>query len=87
MNGHASSDDSRTPSPSASPVVAITHGNPTDDEAAAVVVALVAASAGTPVPRDDLGDRPRAGGWKSYWRVVRRPLVPGRDGWRNALGR
>ncbi|MCC2592342.1 acyl-CoA carboxylase subunit epsilon [Tessaracoccus sp. OS52] len=27
-------------------------------------------------------DRPLAGGWKSYYRTVRAPLVYGRDAWR-----
>lgn len=27
-------------------------------------------------------DRPLAGGWKSYYRVVRQPLTPGREAWR-----
>lgn len=27
-------------------------------------------------------DRPLAGGWKSYYRTVRRPMVSGRDAWR-----
>ncbi|MDN5962722.1 MAG: hypothetical protein L0H80_07765 [Propionibacterium sp.] len=24
-------------------------------------------------------------GWKSYWRVVRQPLIPAHEGWRGSL--
>ncbi|RRD44750.1 acyl-CoA carboxylase subunit epsilon [Tessaracoccus sp. OH4464_COT-324] len=27
-------------------------------------------------------DRPLAGGWNSYYRIMRPPLVPGREAWR-----
>ena len=30
-------------------------------------------------------DRNEIPGWKSYWRVIRQPLVPGREFWRSSL--
>ena len=67
------------------PAVRITRGHPDDAELAAVLTVLQSALAARPPTDEGLGDRPRAGGWKSYWRVVRRPVVPGRDAWRHAL--
>ena len=67
------------------PVVRVVKGHPDDAEVAAVLLALQSALAARRPLDEGLGDRPRAGGWKSYWRVVRRPVVPGRDAWRHAL--
>ncbi|CAI9407376.1 acyl-CoA carboxylase subunit epsilon [Aestuariimicrobium sp. T2.26MG-19.2B] len=58
----------------------ILRGNPDDAELAAVVAVL--AAVGSTPPRET-DDRPLAAGWKSYHRVLRRPLVPGRGAWRN----
>lgn len=52
----------------------------TDDELAALVSVLVAASRAEKLRSAD--DRPRAGGWNSYYRTLRPPLVTGRDAWR-----
>lgn len=66
------------------PVFQVTKGHPDDEELAAVMgVLMAAASDGGPIENDELGDRPRAGGWKSYHRVLRRQVVPGLDAWRN----
>lgn len=66
------------------PVVQVTKGDPSDDELAAVIgVLLAAASQDGPIDADELGDRPRAGGWKSYHRVLRPVVTPGLDAWRN----
>ena len=67
------------------PAFRITRGHPDDVEVAAVMAVLQAVAAARRPADEGLGDRPRAGGWKSYWRVVRRPVVPGRDAWRHAL--
>ena len=66
-------------------VVRVVGGHPDVAELAAVMVVLQSELAARPPLDEGLGDRPRAGGWKSYWRVVRRPIVPGRDAWRHAL--
>lgn len=63
------------------PVVQITGGNPTDEEAA-VVTALLAAVAAGSAPVEESDDRPLAGGWKTYLRQMRRPIPPGREAWR-----
>lgn len=55
-------------------------GNPTDDELAALVVAM--ASRASAPPLRAAADKPLAGGWNSYRRTVRTPLVPGPDAWR-----
>ncbi|MHA7859850.1 acyl-CoA carboxylase subunit epsilon [Tessaracoccus sp. Y36] len=52
----------------------------TEDEMAAVTAVLVASAR-----RETLrsaADRPLAGGWKSYYRTVRGPLITGREAWR-----
>ncbi|HEX2857514.1 MAG TPA: acyl-CoA carboxylase subunit epsilon [Propionibacteriaceae bacterium] len=79
------SADETVPPDAGTPTFRITHGHPDDVEIAAVMAVLQAATAARPPADEGLGDRPRAGGWKSYWRVVRRPLVPGRDAWTHTL--
>lgn len=60
--------------------VSVAKANPTDDELAAIVAVLSAAS------REDrlhaAQDRPLAGGWKSYYRTLRPMMPAGRDAWR-----
>ncbi|HSO68492.1 MAG TPA: acyl-CoA carboxylase epsilon subunit [Arachnia sp.] len=51
------------------------------EEEVAAVVAVLHASAGAEQLRSP-HDRPLAGGWKSYYRTVRSPLMGGRDAWR-----
>ncbi|HJE51546.1 MAG TPA: acyl-CoA carboxylase subunit epsilon [Tessaracoccus flavescens] len=51
------------------------------EEEVAAVAAVLAAAARTGTLRS-ADDRPLAGGWKSYYRTVRSPLVGGRDAWR-----
>ncbi|HET9128075.1 MAG TPA: acyl-CoA carboxylase subunit epsilon [Propionibacteriaceae bacterium] len=79
------SADEAAPSDAGTPTFRITRGHPDDVEIAAVMAVLQAVTAARPPADEGLGDRPRAGGWKSYWRVVRRPLVPGRDAWTHTL--
>lgn len=52
----------------------------TDEELAALVAVLRASS--HPDRLRSADDRPPAGGWTSYYRTVRVPLVSGRDAWR-----
>ena len=47
---------------------------------AAVLAALTAESG--PYENED---RQVPSGWKSYWRVVRQPLIPAHEGWRGSL--
>ncbi|GAA4899001.1 hypothetical protein GCM10025789_16310 [Tessaracoccus lubricantis] len=54
--------------------------NLTEEETAAITAVLVASSRREVLRSAD--DRPLAGGWKSYYRTVRGPLVTGRDAWR-----
>ncbi|MDO5082395.1 MAG: acyl-CoA carboxylase epsilon subunit [Arachnia propionica] len=58
-------------------------GGATDEELAALVAVLSAALA--PDTLKPAADRPLAGGWKSYYRTVRTPLVNGRDAWRTFI--
>ena len=62
------------------PAMGVVKGNPTEEELAAAVTVLSLALAPRPNPRP-ADDRPLAGGWKSYWRVVRREHRPGRGAW------
>lgn len=52
----------------------------TDEELGALVSVLFAKRRAQRLRPAD--DRPQAGGWNSYYRTVRLPLVPGRDAWR-----
>lgn len=52
----------------------------TEEEVGAITAVLAAAS--RPDTLRSADDRPLAGGWKSYYRTVRGPLVSGRDAWR-----
>lgn len=63
---------------SASPVFEVVAGNPTPEEVAAVLSVLTVVTAPVPAPPDN---EPHMGGWRSYWRTVRRPLAPGRGAW------
>lgn len=63
------------------PAITVRGGNPSDDELAAVVAVLQAATAAS-VPLEEGDDRPLAGGWKSYTRTLRRQVTPGREAWR-----
>jgi len=79
-----SADENGAPD-AGTPTFRITRGHPDDVEIAALMAVLQSALAARAPADEGLGDRPRAGGWKSYWRVVRRPLVPGRDAWTHTL--
>lgn len=65
------------------PVISIVSGSPTEEELAAVVAVLIAA---TPArqPAGVRSDRPLAGGWKSYTRTLRRAHTPGPGAWRQS---
>lgn len=64
----------------ASPSYTLAKGNPTDEELAAAITVLSIALAPRPNPRA-ANDRPLAGGWKSYWRTLRRDHRPGPGAW------
>jgi hypothetical protein len=64
------------------PIIQVVHGNPTEEELAAVLTVLTAASkAAKPT-----SPKPSDHGWAAYWRSVRTPLRPGPGVWR-ASGR
>lgn len=64
------------------PQIWVRRGNPTDVELGALFAVIAAATRPQP-PQRETDDRPVAGGWKSYYRTVRRPLIAGREAWRN----
>lgn len=63
--------------------VHVARGEPTDEELGAVMVVLAAELAEASIHENQ--DRNEVPGWKSYWRVIRQPLVPGREFWRGSL--
>lgn len=60
------------------PTFEVVAGNPSPEELAAVVSVLTIVTAPVPALPDN---EPHMGGWRSYWRTVRRPLAPGRGAW------
>lgn len=62
------------------PRLSFAKANLTEEEIAAVTVALAVTL------REErlrsAADRPLAGGWNSYYRTMRQPLVSGREAWR-----
>lgn len=60
----------------AAPTIRFVHGNPTDEEVAAVALVL-GRRAGEEPP-----EPPQPSGWAGYWRRAARPLQPGPDAWR-----
>ena len=63
--------------------VRIARGEPTDEELGALTFVLAAMLAEASIHENQ--DRNEIPGWKSYWRVIRQPLVPGREFWRSSL--
>ena len=66
--------------------IKVTRGNLTDEELGALVAVLTGLTRPGPdayVP----DDRPIAFGWKSYWRTIREPFMPGQAAWRGSLRR
>jgi hypothetical protein len=64
------------------PTIQVVRGNPTEEELAAVLAALTAASKVAKPVSAKRADH----GWAAYWRTVRTPLRPGPGVWR-ASGR
>lgn len=67
--------------PEQTPVVEVLSGSPTPEELAAILTVVAAATSSSTEPSGPGSDRPRAGGWKSYWRTVRRDHRPGPGAW------
>lgn len=68
------------------PPVQIAKGRLTDEELGALVAVLAAVTSPGPDPYVP-EDRPLAFGWKSYWRTIREPFLPGQAAWRGSLRR
>lgn len=66
-----------------SDVPLVIKGDPTDEELGAVAAVLAAVTAESGPYENE--DRQVPSGWKSYWRVVRQPLIPAHEGWRGSL--
>ncbi|WP_114046132.1 acyl-CoA carboxylase subunit epsilon [Acidipropionibacterium virtanenii] len=64
----------------------IAGGRLTDEELGALVAVLAAVTGPGPDPYVP-EDRPLAFGWKSYWRTIREPFLPGQAAWRGSLRR
>ncbi len=68
------------------PLVEIVHGDPADEELAALAAVIVALRR-APVHPHAPSTSSLAGGWRSYWHTVRNPLMPGREAWRSTFRR
>lgn len=66
-----------TDDPTEQPLLRVVHGNPTDEEIAALVALFASRSAVAPAPPPT-----RTSGWSAYARSVRAPLQPGPGSWR-----
>ncbi|PZF79389.1 acyl-CoA carboxylase subunit epsilon [Jiangella anatolica] len=62
---------------SEAPLFRVVRGNPTDEEVAALVVALTATAAAGRAP-----SAPPRSSWASYWQRRQTPLAPGAGAWR-----
>lgn len=68
------------------PAIQITRGRLTDEELGALVAVLAAVTRPGPEPHVP-EDRPVPFGWRSYWRTIREPFMPGQAAWRGSLRR
>ena len=70
----------------AEPVFSVVSGHASDEELAAltVVVAHLRRERGRPHAPENATV---AGGWKSYWHLMQRGLIPGREAWRSTFRR
>lgn len=66
--------------------IQITRGRLSDEELGALIAVLAAATRPGPDPHVPK-DRPVPFGWKSHWRTIREPFMPGQDAWRGSLRR
>ncbi|AQP51682.1 acyl-CoA carboxylase subunit epsilon [Tessaracoccus flavescens] len=62
------------------PRLSFARADLSEEEIAAVTAALAITLREEKLRSAD--DRPLAGGWKSYYRTLRSPLIGGRDAWR-----
>lgn len=68
------------------PVVEVIRGSLSDEELGALVAVLAVATRPGPTPYVP-EDRPAVFGWRSYWRAVREPFMPGHAAWQGSLRR
>ncbi|MCI1747527.1 MAG: acyl-CoA carboxylase subunit epsilon [Acidipropionibacterium sp.] len=71
---------------SEAPKIEVLRGNLSDEELGALVAVLAVATRPGPTPYVP-EDRPAAFGWRSYWRALREPFMPGRAAWQGSLRR
>ena len=83
MSGHPSGGGWPSGPLSAPSAPLVVKGVPTDEELGAVAAVLAALTAESGPYENE--DRQVPSGWKSYWRVVRQPLIPAHEGWRGSL--
>ena len=80
INGSAPPGPAARPGPDGPPALSIVKGNPSAEEIAAVVVAVVAAR-NAPAGQASVAG-PIQSGWSSRSRLLRQPMVHGSGGWR-----
>jgi len=65
------------------PLFRVAHGNPSDEETAALAVVLAVKLAARPA-EDRARERKPVGRWADRARSMRAPLTPGPDAWRQS---
>lgn len=80
MSGETRHDDQPPPADATpEPLIQVVKGKPTDDELAALTIAVAAKAAEADAPAPE---QTRPSTWAAYWRTVRAPLRPGPGAWR-----
>jgi acyl-CoA carboxylase epsilon subunit len=66
------------------PLLRVVHGNPSDEETAALAVVLAAKLAAGPPAGHEPARRGAASRWADRAQAMRAPLTPGPDAWRRS---
>lgn len=73
-----------TPDAAPAPAFQIVHGNPSDEDLAALTAVLASLRRGRGRPHTP-ADMRISGGWSSYWHKLTQPALPGTNAWRSTF--
>ena len=68
------------------PLFSVVGGSPSDEDVSALAAVLAVLRRGRGRPHAP-AQSPIAGGWNSYWHVLRRDYLPGQGAWRSTFRR